>query len=74
MGSEMCIRDSARMGHRPVLNGDGSRRGLIQPSDQIQQRALPAPCLLYTSDAADERSSVDLGGRRIIKKKNTQPL
>ena len=27
-------------------------------------------CLLYTSDAADERSSVDLGGRRIIKKKN----
>ena len=26
-------------------------------------------CLLYTSDAADERSSVDLGGRRIIKKK-----
>src|SRR5678816_671653 len=33
----------------------------------------PAPgagiitCLLYTSDAADERSSVDLGGRRIIK-------
>ena len=37
--------------------------------------ALPAAaqvarqvCLLYTSDAADERSSVDLGGRRIIKK------
>ena len=28
-------------------------------------------CLLYTSDAADERSSVDLGGRRIIKKKRT---
>ena len=26
-------------------------------------------CLLYTSDAADERSSVVLGGRRIIKKK-----
>ena len=26
-------------------------------------------CLLYTSDAADERSSVDLVGRRIIKKK-----
>ena len=28
-------------------------------------------CLLYTSDAADERSSVDLGGRRIIKKKTS---
>ena len=26
-------------------------------------------CLLYTSDAADERSSVDLGGRRSFKKK-----
>ena len=32
---------------------------------------IPRPCLLYTSDAADERSSVDLGGRRIIKKKKT---
>ena len=30
--------------------------------------ALLQRCLLYTSDAADERSSVDLGGRRIIKK------
>ena len=32
-------------------------------------QCLLNPCLLYTSDAADERSSVDLGGRRIIKKK-----
>ena len=31
---------------------------------------LREACLLYTSDAADERSSVDLGGRRILKKKN----
>ena len=31
-------------------------------------------CLLYTSDAADERSSVDLGGRRIIKKKKKKIL
>src|SRR5678815_1185370 len=30
--------------------------------------AVEETCLLYTSDAADERSSVDLGGRRIIKK------
>eukprot|EP00656_Telonema_subtile_P017178 TRINITY_DN1916_c0_g1_i1.p1 TRINITY_DN1916_c0_g1~~TRINITY_DN1916_c0_g1_i1.p1 ORF type:complete len:868 (-),score=242.52 TRINITY_DN1916_c0_g1_i1:75-2678(-) len=29
----------------------------------------PWACLLYTSDAADEEDSVDLGGRRIIKKK-----
>ena len=27
-------------------------------------------CLLYTSDAADELLCVDLGGRRITKKKN----
>ena len=26
-------------------------------------------CLLYTSDAADDSLRVDLGGRRIIKKK-----
>eukprot|EP00658_Telonema_sp_P-2_P006759 TRINITY_DN12551_c0_g1_i1.p1 TRINITY_DN12551_c0_g1~~TRINITY_DN12551_c0_g1_i1.p1 ORF type:complete len:403 (-),score=84.07 TRINITY_DN12551_c0_g1_i1:57-1265(-) len=30
---------------------------------------IPIICLLYTSDAADEEDSVDLGGRRIIKKK-----
>ena len=35
-----------------------------------QVRGKVSGCLLYTSDAADERSSVDLGGRRIIKKKN----
>src|SRR5665648_978935 len=28
---------------------------------------VACPCLLYTSDAADEEDSVDLGGRRIIK-------
>ena len=30
------------------------------------------PCLLYTYDAADERSSEDLGGRRKFKKKTNQ--
>src|SRR5659263_785238 len=29
-------------------------------------------CLLYTSDAADDLLCVDLGGRRIIKKKKTK--
>src|SRR5664279_3709006 len=33
-----------------------------------QPRARRITCLLYTSDAADEEDSVDLGGRRIIKK------
>ena len=35
----------------------------------LSDQYLLNSCLLYTSDAADERSSVDLGGRRIIKKK-----
>ena len=48
-------------------------RELIGASVPIGVLANPDPvvtltCLLYTSDAADERSSVDLGGRRIIKK------
>ncbi len=29
----------------------------------------PVGCLLYTSDAADDLIGVDLGGRRILKKK-----
>ena len=36
--------------------------------NEYYEKFLPI-CLLYTSDAADERSSVDLGGRRIITKK-----
>ena len=36
---------------------------------RARSRGRESACLLYTSDAADERSSVDLGGRRIIKKK-----
>ena len=31
---------------------------------------LFSPCLLYTSDAADDLLCVDLGGRRILHKKN----
>src|SRR5450756_149842 len=31
-------------------------------------------CLLYTSDAADDLLCVDLGGRRIIKKKTADAL
>ena len=37
-----------------------------------EDREFYIPCLLYTSDAADERSSVDLGGRRIIKTKKNK--
>src|SRR5450756_1137322 len=40
-------------------------------SGPLLEHGLPpgAGCLLYTSDAADDLLCVDLGGRRIIKKK-----
>ena len=47
---------------------DGQTRILLATEGEGPCKA----CLLYTSDAADERSSVDLGGRRIIKKKNNE--
>ena len=40
--------------------------------EMAAQVGKPKICLLYTSDAADERSSVDLGGRRLIKKKKRE--
>ena len=50
--------------HREAQHRTGPLFGQIRASCAQRQA-----CLLYTSDAADERSSVDLGGRRIIKKK-----
>ena len=53
-------------------------RPFLRPAHRAAdgRRALAAHhrCLLYTSDASDERSSVDLGGRRIIKKKKTNTI
>ena len=46
--------------------------GLVPDAEAAKTATVAAQlwhCLLYTSDAADERSSVDLGGRRILKKK-----
>ena len=48
--------------------GKSTIMNLLSKSDVFAENKF---CLLYTSDAADERSSVDLGGRRIIKKKKT---
>ena len=44
-------------------------RKIVPIPPSVTCNTLYSFCLLYTSDAADERSSVDLGGRRIIKKK-----
>ena len=70
----MCIRDSiytVSNGEYPYLDEGLSKH--IPPGIEVLKKSVwePYACLLYTSDAADERSSVDLGGRRIIKKKKT---
>ena len=46
--------------------------GTYMKGAEIKKIIMESGCLLYTSDAADERSSVDLGGRRIIKKKKNK--
>ena len=65
----MCIRDSYAYA---VPAGESRTIRLrltdAHPPERSRLDFIPV-CLLYTSDAADERSSVDLGGRRIIKKK-----
>ena len=62
-----------------------SYEGIVNESDQREKRVEINPaltkgelifygdiyCLLYTSDADDDQLCVDIGGRRIIKKKNT---
>ena len=48
-----------------------ARKQQARKLEDLPGRSAPKGCLLYTSDAADERSSVDLGGRRIIKKKKS---
>ena len=66
---------------QPIVRDDGS--AVIEHCRQLAVRLKGqgikvhldvSDCLLYTSDAADERSSVDLGGRRIIKKKTLRQL
>ena len=52
-----------------VTTNDLGEFNIVTP-DELPAKLVVSFCLLYTSDAADERSSVDLGGRRIIKKKN----
>ena len=69
----MCIRDRDQRERRELRPDGGHDDGpnAAQVPGAINLRRVWT-CLLYTSDAADERSSVDLGGRRIIKKKNQE--
>ena len=66
----MCIRDSGRAAGAARDAGHRSAAGAVRRGAAFRDGTRDhVACLLYTSDAADERSSVDLGGRRIIKKK-----
>ena len=85
VGSEMCIRDRAEVGRLraepadPAGDARGSGTGILsrgrsgrsREPDQAVCDGARHTCLLYTSDAADDLPCVDLGSRRIIKKKNT---
>ena len=63
------LHHTTSVGRLKVESGRDSLH-LINPEVEVVCLAdRLAGCLLYTSDAADERSSVDLGGSRIIKKK-----
>eukprot|EP00658_Telonema_sp_P-2_P039182 TRINITY_DN28021_c0_g2_i1.p1 TRINITY_DN28021_c0_g2~~TRINITY_DN28021_c0_g2_i1.p1 ORF type:complete len:145 (-),score=37.83 TRINITY_DN28021_c0_g2_i1:77-511(-) len=59
--------------HTLRIVGSGIKKGFIAgfaaEGGCITDMDHSTACLLYTSDAADEEDSVDLGGRRIINKK-----
>ena len=44
----------------------GSGKSLCYQLSAVLLPHLTLVCLLYTSDAADERARVDVGGRRLI--------
>ena len=53
----------------PYVYHFSSKREARKVTTEYHTRLRVQGCLLYTSDAADEEDSVDLGGRRIIKAK-----
>eukprot|EP00658_Telonema_sp_P-2_P004614 TRINITY_DN11712_c0_g1_i6.p1 TRINITY_DN11712_c0_g1~~TRINITY_DN11712_c0_g1_i6.p1 ORF type:complete len:306 (+),score=93.65 TRINITY_DN11712_c0_g1_i6:98-1015(+) len=62
-GFDVMIYPRWSTGHYNIIRGRGV------PASLFTFTTMNHTCLLYTSDAADEEDSVDLGGRRIIKKK-----
>ena len=70
----MCIRDSQNPDNHAALARFKEASEANAILSDPEKRKEYDDCLLYTSDAADERSSVDLGGRRIIKKKTNREI
>ena len=69
VGSEMCIRDSGEAVQACRARGASPREAWVASPFFDTDATISKACLLYTSDAADDLLCVDLGGRRIIKKK-----
>ena len=82
---ESCVVFQAEDGIRDLVRsrglGDVYKRQLEERDELVPRvvsheliiadTACASGCLLYTSDAAAERSSEDLGAPRLIKKKHT---
>ncbi len=64
----MCIKD--RLGCSGPATGPSLCANFVRLDLGEQRTSAVATRLLYTPDAADDLPCVDLGGRRIIKKKN----
>eukprot|EP00975_Prorocentrum_lima_P051600 10806631-Prorocentrum_lima.AAC.1 len=56
VGSEMCIRDSFNVSQPPPPTKDPGSAARITPTSQSRVVTVKSPCLLYTSDAADDCS------------------
>ena len=69
----MCIRDRRWPGPRGAASRTVVRIGERYDPAELTPMDHFLTCLLYTSDAADDLLCVDLGGRRIIKKKKKTP-
>src|SRR5678816_175386 len=60
-GHEVIVPSNTYIATWLAVSYAGARPVPVEPDEATYN----IDCLLYTSDAADERSSVDLGGRRI---------
>ena len=71
----MCIRDRPEAdGLRDFYKNVVGWTTMDISMGDYNDYCMVSPCLLYTSDAADDLLCVDLGGRRIIKKKTHHHL
>eukprot|EP00658_Telonema_sp_P-2_P048020 TRINITY_DN36549_c0_g1_i2.p1 TRINITY_DN36549_c0_g1~~TRINITY_DN36549_c0_g1_i2.p1 ORF type:complete len:560 (+),score=147.53 TRINITY_DN36549_c0_g1_i2:229-1908(+) len=65
----MWMKPPESDGMPPAFEVYPAQKDILPGHSESFDIAFNPTCLLYTSDAADEEDSVDLGGRRIIKKK-----